>query len=230
MNKVYVQALLWSVLLASPAAAQTVAYTRAPELLNRKAIQSEVALRSQILLTDSNSVRAEVWATVGTDGMPANVRIEQSSGSARVDSAALGIVEAMRFRVGDLNGQAVAVTVLLPVLFRAQPIAERTAIYIEAAAAEMDSVQATLSEDEAEVVWDDFMWYRAGAYEHLETRHIPVLRMVGRRPLTFMVNGVPRRYDLTEATSLDVVVLYDQNREPLIIAPVDIGQADEYFK
>mgnify|MGYP003576203163 CR=1 FL=1 len=91
-------------------------------------------------------------------------------------------------------------------------------------------MQGELSEEDAAVVGDDFMWYRAMAYEQLEKLGVPVTTITGRRPLSFIVDGVARSFDLSSQTTLDVVVLYDTNREPLIIAPIDIEQADEYYK
>jgi hypothetical protein len=43
------------------------------------------------------------------------------------------------------------------------------------------------------------------------------------------VKGAVRRYDLSEATTLDVIILYDPDREPRIIAPNDLESVSSYF-
>ena len=110
------------------------------------------------------------------------------------------------------------------------PISTRTVIYIEASEAELDAWQAKLTEEELNIAGDDFMWYRSQAFDHIEQQGWPLRTLVGKRPLTFMVDGEARRYDLADAATLDVIILYDANQEPRIIAPIDIEQADAYFR
>jgi hypothetical protein len=77
---------------------------------------------------------------------------------------------------------------------------------------------------------DDLMFYRAGAYEYLQQRGLPIRTLNGRRLLQFMVQGTMRRLDVSDVPFLDVIVLYETGRQPKVIAPVDIGEAAEYFQ
>lgn len=108
-------------------------------------------------------------------------------------------------------------------------ISDRIAIFMEATAAQIDSVRAQYSEEDFAIVADDMMWYRASAYEYLEKLGIPVRRVEGRRVFEYMVNGEPKRFDFPEATYLDVIVLYEPNREPRAIAPVDLYFINDYY-
>lgn len=83
------------------------------------------------------------------------------------------------------------------------------------------------------VVDDDMMFYRAAAYEVLEGRGLPVVRLAGRQPLIFTVDGQDRRYDFESVTWLDMIVLYQPGKEPMPVAAVDFSAdpsfLDEYF-
>lgn len=107
-------------------------------------------------------------------------------------------------------------------------ISDRIAIYMEATHAQLDSVRAQYSAEDYAVVADDMMWYRAAAYEYLEKLGIPVRRVAGRQVFEYMVNNEPQRY-APDARTLDVIVLYDANREPRSIAPVDLYSINDYY-
>jgi hypothetical protein len=111
-----------------------------------------------------------------------------------------------------------------------KPISERVVIYIEATSAEIGAAAAEYSEEDWAIVGDDMMWYRAMAYEWLEKQKLPILRMQGRRPLEFVVQGVVKRYDLADVIPLELIILYDKDREPKIIAPNEVGETvTNYF-
>jgi hypothetical protein len=111
-----------------------------------------------------------------------------------------------------------------------KPISERVVIYIEATPAEIGAVAAEYSEEDFAIVADDMMWYRAMAYEWLEKQKLPIRRMEGRRPLEFVVQGVVKRYDLSGVIPLELIILYDKDREPKIIAPNEVGETvTNYF-
>lgn len=107
--------------------------------------------------------------------------------------------------------------------------ASRVAIYMEATSADLDSARARLPEDDFYVMADDLMFYRSSAYEYLERRGVRVVRLAGRRPLSFLVNGVSRTYGFADFEPLDAIVLFEPGREPRVIAPVDLHLVDEYF-
>ena len=108
-------------------------------------------------------------------------------------------------------------------------ISTRTVFFVEASPADLDSLRKQYSEEDYAVVADDGMYYRATAYEYLEKLNLKITRVEGRRPLVFRVNGQPRTYDLRDVEWMDVIVVYDTDREPRLIAPVDVQMAAEYF-
>ncbi len=102
-------------------------------------------------------------------------------------------------------------------------------MFLEASAEEIDRARANLTNEDFEVMADDLMFYRSSAYEYLQQRNLPIKSFTGRRPLEFVVQGAVRRYDLAEIPWLDVIVLYDPNREPRVIAPAELEAVLEYF-
>lgn len=109
-------------------------------------------------------------------------------------------------------------------------ISQRTVLFMTATPAQMDSLRSKHGEEAFYVIADDMSWYRAVAADYLEKKKLPVRDIDGVRPFTFMVNGVPRRYDFKDVGLADVIVLYDPNREPRVTATVDVHQAvAEYF-
>ena len=107
--------------------------------------------------------------------------------------------------------------------------AHRLAIFMEATPATLDSLRSQYSEEDFAVVADDMMYYRALAYEYLERLGVEVVRMQGRAPLKFLVDGNARAFEFMRGPSADLVVLYEPGRMPLPLAPVDIDRAAEYF-
>lgn len=108
-------------------------------------------------------------------------------------------------------------------------ISTRMVIFMHATPADLDSLRTRYSEDDVATIFDDAMWYRATAYEYLEQLKLPVQQVEGKRAFTFRVQGAPRVYDFRAEELLDVIVLYEPEREPRSIAPVDIQVAAEYF-
>jgi len=103
--------------------------------------------------------------------------------------------------------------------------AERIVIYVAATPDELAAVKAQMSEEDYFTMADDLMWYRATAHEFLEENGLPVRTVTGKRPLTFVVNGEKKEFDFSGHTTLDVVILYETNREPQGVAPVDLQDA-----
>lgn len=108
-------------------------------------------------------------------------------------------------------------------------ITQRTAVFMEAAQPALDSMRKKYSEDDYFVMADDMMYYRATAYEYLESRGVHVVRTVGRAPLNFVVDGLPRSFDFSSEPTLDLVVMYEPGKTPVAIAPVEIERATDYF-
>lgn len=102
-------------------------------------------------------------------------------------------------------------------------------IYVQATADEIQAIRDRYSEEDFAIVADDLMFYRATALEHLENEGYALVRIEGRRPLRFRVAGSPRPLDLDEVELLDFIVLYEPDREPRVIAPIDVHAAAEYF-
>jgi len=111
------------------------------------------------------------------------------------------------------------------------PFAERIVLFVEATAEELDAARAGRNDADRATMADDLMWYRAGAYEFLERNGFPVRTLQGRRPLRFVVNGEARPFDYSHIPTLDVIILYDTNRIPVAVAPIDIEEAvRSYFR
>jgi len=106
---------------------------------------------------------------------------------------------------------------------------QRVAIFMEATPAALDSLRATYSEEDFAVVADDMMYYRATAYDYLEQHGVDVVRTEGRNPAQFEVEGEARTFDVSSEPYLDLIVLYEPGKQPLVIAPVDIDRAADYF-
>jgi len=111
------------------------------------------------------------------------------------------------------------------------PFSQRIVLFIEASAAELDAIRASRGEEDYHTMADDLMWYRATAREFLENNGLPVRALEGRQPLRFVVNGGVTSFDYSHIPTLDVVILYDTNREPVAAAPIDIEEATRaYFR
>jgi len=105
------------------------------------------------------------------------------------------------------------------------PFAERVVLFVEATADDLDAARASRSEADHSTMADDLMWYRASAYEFLERNGFPVRTLQGRRTLRFVVDGEARPFDYSHIPTLDVIILYDTNRDPVAVAPIDIEEA-----
>jgi hypothetical protein len=111
----------------------------------------------------------------------------------------------------------------------ATAIDRRTVVLLTASAAALDSLRDRIGEEAFYVVADDMMWYRAQAWEYFEVRGIPVRTIEGRPVLEFVVDDAPRRFTFFEHPTLDLLVLYDPGREPLVVAPIDVDTARWFF-
>lgn len=98
---------------------------------------------------------------------------------------------------------------------------ERVAVFLLADSTHLARMRQEHGDD-AEVVFDDMMWYRAEAWDWIEQNGIPVVSTDGRPTLRFRVAGVDRAFDYTSESGGDLVVLYDTDREPLAVAPIDV--------
>lgn len=108
---------------------------------------------------------------------------------------------------------------------------ERTVVMLLADSSRMAALRADYDDEDFAVVADDMMWYRSEAWTWFEQRGIPVVSIEGRPPLSFLVDHEYRQFDFLEHETLDVVVLYDRNRAPLAVAPIDAPtSAQSYFQ
>ena len=101
---------------------------------------------------------------------------------------------------------------------------DRVAVFLLADSAQLARMRAEHGAD-FEVVADDMMWYRAEAWSWFEQRAVPVVSLVGRPTLAFAVGGAVREFDFRGEPTADVVVLYDADRAPVAVAPVDVPTA-----
>lgn len=106
---------------------------------------------------------------------------------------------------------------------------ERVAVFLEAPAEAIDRVRAERSQADFAVIADDLMYYRATAYAYLDSLGVPIVRIVGRPPLTFLVAGRPLQYDFSSEPTLDLVVIYEPGQMPKALAPIEIHEAAEYY-
>ncbi|HUG40140.1 MAG TPA: hypothetical protein VMM12_06635 [Longimicrobiales bacterium] len=110
---------------------------------------------------------------------------------------------------------------------------EAVIVFMTASDSAMDAARAGREEDDFYTMADDLMWYRATAQEFLEQQGVPVISLLGRRPLHFLVEGEPRRYEFTDLQTLDVVVLYQPGKEPMALPPISTtdgtGTVEAYF-
>ena len=105
-----------------------------------------------------------------------------------------------------------------------------TAVLLLADSAHLEGIRAQYGEEEYAVVADDMMWYRAEAITWLEDRGIALTVIEGRPDVRFRVAGVMRPFDLQGNPTADVVVLYERDREPIALAPIDVStEAADYF-
>jgi hypothetical protein len=100
-----------------------------------------------------------------------------------------------------------------------QPVA----VYVEATDAEIDASRSGMSTTDFGVVADDLMFYRSSATQYLDQHGVPYLRITGRRPIRFMVDGEVQEFDFADVELLDFIVVYDGRSAPRVLAPNDIG-------
>ena len=105
-----------------------------------------------------------------------------------------------------------------------------TVIYVEATPAEIEAARARFSEEDFAVIADDLMFYRASAIERLEERQIPFTRLMGRRPLEFVIDGVRQSFDFKDVTALDFIVVQLPNESPRTFAPIEIDDVQTYLQ
>jgi hypothetical protein len=109
-------------------------------------------------------------------------------------------------------------------------ISTRVAVFLLADSAAIAAARAAHGEEDFAVVADDMMWYRAEAWSWLEERGVPVVNYTGRPTLRFRVGGAVREFAFDAEPTIEVVVLYDADRAPLAVAPIDVSMsAPSYF-
>lgn len=131
----------------------------------------------------------------------------------------------------------ICVLALLASCTRAEPDTAETPVYEQRVALLMLADSAAIArlrsdntEDDFAVIADDLMWYRAEALDWLEQNGIPTVDVQGRPPVRFRVRGELHEFDYSSETLLDLIVLYDTDRPPRAIAPVDVSlEAGTYF-
>ncbi len=107
--------------------------------------------------------------------------------------------------------------------------AERTAVYLQGTAETVAAALDSLPDDDAAVVADDLMFYRATSRELLEQAGWPVVTMEGRPRLGFVVGGETLVPDLSAHTTLDLVILYEPGAALRVVPPVEIVADPEAF-
>lgn len=105
--------------------------------------------------------------------------------------------------------------------------AERTAVYLEATPDEIAEALGAMDEEDAEVVGDDLMFYRATSRELLEQAGWSVVTLDRGSRVGFVVEGETHIPDLASAQTLDLVLLYDAGEVPKVVAPVEIVATPE---
>lgn len=105
----------------------------------------------------------------------------------------------------------------------------RVVVFLEASRSALDSLRAEVPEDDYYTIADDMLYYRSTAYEYLEQHDLPVRRLTGRPQLRFVIDGSPQPYDLSGATTLDVIVMFEPGRQPESVAPVEVETVTTYF-
>lgn len=110
------------------------------------------------------------------------------------------------------------------------PISTGTVIFLEASPAEIDSARAGRTEEDFAVIADDLMYYRAIAHEQLAVADVPVVRVTGRRRLTFQVEGAARDYDFAHSPLLDLIIVYLPEREPVAFPTLEVDLAVKRFR
>jgi hypothetical protein len=82
--------------------------------------------------------------------------------------------------------------------------------------------------DDFYVTADDAMWYRAAAYELLDSMKIPYLE-VRRDSARFVVDGKPQLVTWAGVDRAWFAIVYDGTTEPTIVADVDLRDAISPF-
>lgn len=103
-------------------------------------------------------------------------------------------------------------------------------IFVEATDSEVAALEGTMTLEDFHVVADDMSFYRSTAIEYLEKDGYPHVRVIGRRPLRFLVAGAPKQYEFREVELLDFVIAYEPGQEPQIVAANEVEAIREYFR
>jgi protein TonB len=94
-------------------------FTVAPALINLQQVQQALADGYPTVLRDSGiGGRVTVWFYIDEDGRVDYTRINESSGYAALDQAALDVAEVYRFSPARNREQRVPVWVSLPITFQ----------------------------------------------------------------------------------------------------------------
>jgi TonB family protein len=91
----------------------------APRIMNRDEVRAVLEQEYPALLREAGvGGRTIVWLQLDEAGMVRLTTINQSSGQAPLDQAALRVAEAMKFTPAELKGAPTAVWVSIPIQFR----------------------------------------------------------------------------------------------------------------
>lgn len=116
----------------------------------------------------------------------------------------------------------------------AVPFDAPVVVYMAAGRRAMERAGSAMDAEAFSVMADDLMFYRASAISVLERQPVRLVRIEGRRPLRFVVDGQARAYDFPDHTTLDLVVLYAPGREPRAVPPIELAAdpdlAARYFQ
>lgn len=94
-------------------------YTVAPDLINRAEVGRALEREYPPLLRDAGiGGSARVWFFIDEDGRVQDTRIDQSSGHAQLDEAALKVADMMRFTAALNRDKKVPVWVAFPITFQ----------------------------------------------------------------------------------------------------------------
>lgn len=110
-----------------------------------------------------------------------------------------------------------------------RPFAGPIVVFMEASTGEIEAARGKMSEEEFHVMADDLSFYRSSAWDYLEKRGIPMARVSGRQPLSFVLDGAPRTFDFAQEPTLDLLVVFDGKHPPRAVAPIDVQAVDTLF-
>ncbi len=104
----------------------------------------------------------------------------------------------------------------------------RVVLFIWPDSLELAEHKQQMGEQDFYVAADDENWYRAVAFEMLDSLGVNRQTVEGKE-FTFLVDGRERTYDWSGAESLWFVVVYDGKREPIVTHSVNLVDHVDYL-